>query len=83
MKSWMPTRLLTGEGRSDREETDKHMFGPPERALGHISAKEKCFILADWPADISAELIPYEGLVGEKKFRASRLLLRRNSKALP
>ena len=29
VKSWMPTRLLTGEGRADREETDKHLFGPP------------------------------------------------------
>src|SRR5713101_1129669 len=27
VKSWMPTRLLTGEGRADREETDKHLFG--------------------------------------------------------
>jgi hypothetical protein len=25
----MPTRLLTGEGRANREETDKHLFGPP------------------------------------------------------
>jgi hypothetical protein len=29
VKSWMPTRLLTGEGRADGEETDKHPFGPP------------------------------------------------------
>ena len=29
VKSWMPTRLLTGEGRADREETDTHLFGPP------------------------------------------------------
>lgn len=29
VKSWMPTRPLTGEGRADREETDKHLFGPP------------------------------------------------------
>jgi hypothetical protein len=29
VKLWMPTRLLTGEGRADREETDKHLFGPP------------------------------------------------------
>ena len=29
VKSWMPTRRLTGEGRADREETDKHLFGPP------------------------------------------------------
>ena len=29
VKSWMPTRLLTGEGRANREETDKHLFGPP------------------------------------------------------
>jgi hypothetical protein len=28
VKSWMPTRLLTGEGRANREETDKHLFGP-------------------------------------------------------
>jgi hypothetical protein len=26
VKSWMPTRLLTGEGRADREETDAHLF---------------------------------------------------------
>jgi hypothetical protein len=29
VKSWMPTRLLTGEGRANREETDTHLFGPP------------------------------------------------------
>jgi hypothetical protein len=29
VKSWMPTRLLTGEGRADREETDKHLSDPP------------------------------------------------------
>ena len=29
VKMWMPTRLLTGEGRADREETDTHLFGPP------------------------------------------------------
>jgi len=29
VKLWMPTRLLTGEGRVDREETDKHLPSPP------------------------------------------------------
>ena len=29
MKLWMPTRLLTGEGRANGEETEKHLFGPP------------------------------------------------------
>ena len=29
VKLWMPTCLLTGEGRADGEETDKHLFGPP------------------------------------------------------
>jgi len=29
VKSWMLTRLLTGEGRANRAETDKHLFGPP------------------------------------------------------
>ncbi len=29
VKSWMPTRLLTGEGRVNKEETDKHLFDPP------------------------------------------------------
>ena len=29
VKSWMPTRPLTGEGRANGEETDKHLFGPP------------------------------------------------------
>jgi hypothetical protein len=29
VKSWMPTRQLTGEGRANGEETDKHLFGPP------------------------------------------------------
>jgi len=29
VKLWMPTRPLTGEGRADREETDKHLFDPP------------------------------------------------------
>jgi hypothetical protein len=28
VKLWMPTRLLTGEGRANGEETDKHPFGP-------------------------------------------------------
>jgi hypothetical protein len=28
-KLWMLTRLLTGEGRANKEETDKHLFGPP------------------------------------------------------
>jgi hypothetical protein len=28
VKSWMPTRQLTGEGRADREETDTHLFDP-------------------------------------------------------
>ena len=28
VKSWMLTRLLTGEGRADMEETDKHLFDP-------------------------------------------------------
>ena len=26
---WMPTRLKNGEGRADREETNKHLSGPP------------------------------------------------------
>jgi hypothetical protein len=29
VKSWMPTRLLTGEGRTNGEEIDKHLFDPP------------------------------------------------------
>ena len=29
VKSRMPTRLLTGEGSTDREEIDKHLFDPP------------------------------------------------------
>src|ERR1017187_2238678 len=29
VKLWMPTRLLTGEGRANGEETDQHLFGPP------------------------------------------------------
>jgi len=29
VKLWMPTRLLTGEGRANGEETDEHLFGPP------------------------------------------------------
>ena len=29
VKSWMLTRLLTGEGRANKEETDKHLFDPP------------------------------------------------------
>ena len=29
VKLWMPTRLLTGEGRADGEETDKHLSDPP------------------------------------------------------
>ena len=31
VKLWMPTRPLTGEGRANKEETDKHLFGPPRR----------------------------------------------------
>jgi hypothetical protein len=26
---WMPTRLKIGEGRAGREETNKHLSGPP------------------------------------------------------
>ncbi len=26
VKLWMPTRLHNGEGRADREETNKHLF---------------------------------------------------------
>jgi hypothetical protein len=29
VKSWMPTRLLTGEGRANGEESDTHLFSPP------------------------------------------------------
>ena len=29
VKSWMPTRPLTGEGSTDREEIDKCLFDPP------------------------------------------------------
>jgi hypothetical protein len=29
VKMWMPTRPLTGEGCTNREETDKHLFDPP------------------------------------------------------
>ena len=29
VKSWMPTRPITGEGRAIREETDTHLVGPP------------------------------------------------------
>ena len=34
VKSWMPTRLLTGEGRANGEETDKHL---PKRGLNNCS----------------------------------------------
>ena len=44
VKSWMPTRPLTGEGRADREETDTHLFGPltegVERAI--VYTKPRC-----------------------------------------
>src|ERR1017187_9366976 len=36
VKSWMPTRQLTGEGRADREETDTHLFGPPGYWARHV-----------------------------------------------
>jgi len=29
VKLWMPTRLLNGEGCTNREETDTHRFDPP------------------------------------------------------
>jgi hypothetical protein len=29
VKSRMPTRPLTGEGSTDREDIDKHLFDPP------------------------------------------------------
>jgi hypothetical protein len=29
VKMWMPTRLLIGEGCTNREETDTHQFDPP------------------------------------------------------
>ncbi len=36
VKSWMPTRLLTGEGRANGEETDKHLFDPPGYWARHV-----------------------------------------------
>jgi hypothetical protein len=29
VKMWMPTRLRNGEGGAGREETNKHLSGPP------------------------------------------------------
>ena len=36
VKSWMPTRPLTGEGRANGEETDKHLFDPPGYWARHV-----------------------------------------------
>jgi hypothetical protein len=36
VKSWMPTRPLTGEGRANREETDRHLFDPPGYWARHV-----------------------------------------------
>ena len=36
VKSWMPTRQLTGEGRANGEETDKHLFDPPGYWARHV-----------------------------------------------
>jgi hypothetical protein len=46
VKSWMPTRLLTGEGRANGEETDKHLFGPPGYWARH-AGKVICVIGGD------------------------------------
>jgi hypothetical protein len=46
VKLWMPTRLLTGEGRANGEETDKHLFGPPGYWARH-AGKMICVIGGD------------------------------------
>ena len=44
VKSWMPTRPLTGEGRADREETDH----APVRSAGVLSTACKKGGLGNW-----------------------------------
>ena len=44
MKSWMPTRLHNGEGRADREETNKHLF----RSTGVVSTACREGDLGNW-----------------------------------
>jgi hypothetical protein len=46
VKSWMPTRQLTGEGRANGEETDKHLFGPSGYWARH-ARKAICVIGGD------------------------------------
>jgi hypothetical protein len=41
VKSWMPTRLDIGEGRTDREETDKST-GWVHRGKGHGMQGRRC-----------------------------------------
>ena len=44
VKSWMPTRPLTGEGRADGEETDKHLI----RSTGVVSTACREGDLGNW-----------------------------------
>jgi hypothetical protein len=44
VKSWMPTRLHNGEGRADREETNKQLF----RSTGVVSTACEEGGLGNW-----------------------------------
>ena len=54
VKLWMPTRLLTGEGRADREETDTHLFGPPGYWARHV--RKVIWVIGGDPG--MAEVVP-------------------------
>jgi hypothetical protein len=54
VKLWMPTRLLTGEGRANGEETDKHLF----RSAGVLGTACKEGDLGNWGRSGQVEVAP-------------------------
>src|SRR5450755_1310772 len=50
VKMWRPTRLLTGEGCTNGEETDKHLFGPPGYWARHVG--KMIWVIGGDPATI-------------------------------
>ena len=60
VKSWTPTRLLTGEGRADREETDTHLFGPPGYWARH--ARKVIWVIGGDPEMV--EVAPPTSFIG-------------------
>jgi len=72
----MPTRPLTGEGRADGEETDKHLSGPPH-FLASLLSKLILVIVSCGPAGVYAQ-----GVAPEQLFHEAQAASRQNDYAL-